>query len=124
MPWFVVRNSPAESSILGVRSSCFKVSAPRPAPLLGSATGFSDAFDLLFLVFDLFLDWLIPTPFSFWFLCAEKTSDYRADAFLVRAFLTLAASSAFVTSLSSSGGGNTAGIPSASIQSSRVQPWL
>src|SRR4051812_16008105 len=98
MPWLVVRNSPADSSIFGVRSSRFRVSAPRPAPFVGSTSWFSGAFDLLFFFcLDLFLDWLIAYPFWLRGL-AGINAGYRALAFFVRAFLAFAASSAVVTS--------------------------
>src|SRR6187401_667833 len=54
---------------------------------------------------------------------AELTSTFPTSHVIdARAFFARAAPIAVLTSFSSSGGGKTAGIPSESIQSSRVQP--
>src|SRR5215208_3136465 len=65
VPWLVVRNSPAESSMFGARSSRFRLSSPSPAPM-GNATSCSAGFELVLdLVATFFLLWLIQPPYSF-----------------------------------------------------------
>src|ERR1044072_6266038 len=143
----VLRPSPAHSSVFFARSSSLSLFAPYPALVGRSVSGLADFFlasSDFAPVFLLLMFYPLPIfSLSVYEPTLPRQSCYAAGRastvdvqnstlfclhpigyFPVLAFFALAASTAVLTSLTSSGGGSTAFIPSACIHSSRVQPLV